>query len=197
MDKVAQIIDKYNVQILQICQKFYYKNPKTLLSLDDYLQEAYYAILKSFRFYKKETSEFAYFATIIKRHLVDVATINNSPLSINKHIAILAVRIFQYTKQGLNEIQICQLLNINKQQYLNAKFVLKRGTLVDMLDSFTFNNLQMDLESILTTKEYAVIKLYSERHSIKEIAKLMNKSEDTISKLYNSAKAKITNYLED
>lgn len=147
---------------------------------------------------EKQGAILPYLLSSISHALSKYAYKNNSPLKVTPEIVKISTQIFSHKQKGLSKEEICQTLNISEDKYLESETILTRGILFDNhMDFKILDNLEMDLDVILTPKEYEVFNLYRTGMNTKEVAKSIDKSEEIVRRTLNSAVSKIEKYLHE
>jgi RNA polymerase sigma factor (sigma-70 family) len=179
-EQIKQIINENLGLITKLCSYFYKKNPKHLLDLEDYYQEAFSIITEVADQYdsnKGQMSTFLYHA--IKNGLTNLANQNNSSLSVTNDAVSLSTNIYKLRTEGTNSIEICQKLNISLNRLYECENIITKNSVPHHHRSTArtqFNDLLTDLNSILSKDEKMLLNYHLSGLSTKEISSLVHKS---------------------
>jgi RNA polymerase sigma factor (sigma-70 family) len=178
-DNIKNIIQNNLGLITKLCTFYYRKNPKHLLDLEDYYQEAFTIVTEIAKRHdpeKGKMSTFLYHA--IKNGLTNLANQNNSSLSVTNEAVYLATNIYSLKSQGLSNSQICQQLNINQSRLKECENIISSGSnnFENITEIPTFSDLFQDIESYLSKDEIVILNYYIAGLSTKEISSMIKKS---------------------
>lgn len=196
--EISDVLEKYSKEIKKICLYFYRRNPKILLTIEDYYQEASLAIIGAMDKYNPDKGKLiSYISSVVVHRLSKYAAMNNSNLKVTPEIVQQSTQIFSLRKKGLDEKEICKTLNIEPESYYKIAGVLTRGYLGDFMNIPELDTIEMDLPIILSFAELEVVNSYRAGNSTKETAQNLVKSEEYVRKLLHSAVGKIQAYLAE
>jgi DNA-directed RNA polymerase specialized sigma24 family protein len=198
--EIEKILSEYKSHIYNIAKYYFYKNNKNICSLEDYIQEAYLITINVLFVYDPSYGPFInYLTQSLRNGLSYLALSNNSLLSLKKKKVILATKIYKLDLLGLSVEQISKKLNISEKEVRNLKNVLKREVLSDNIsyqDDKKHQDLNHDLQIILTKEEFMIYDMNRSGIPLDEIASKINRSKETVRKRIQKILKKIKPYHE-
>lgn len=185
MNDIESILKQYEPMINDIATRYANKNGSIILDKNDFSQQAYLKLIHLITQYPELITHADYVAKCINNDLNRLLHHNSSQLNITSDAIKLSKKIYHLQNNGLNSIEIQNILGISKQRYLEVKNILNRENLYNYIEydtkvEYDIKELIDYLKSKLDNKNKILFEYYLQDKSIKQISDILGLSRETI-----------------
>lgn len=178
----TEFIEKYDPLLRTLASKFALLNRNAILEYEDYYQEAVLLSLSIFEKHENKESLQYYLTKSILNHFSEIHNRNNSPVKTTKKIIKDWITISNLDKQNLSDEEIQKIMGLSYNKLFFIRNLLNREVLVEDQELiYDHDNLIVkEIFSFLNEEELQIINLCLNDKNLSQIAKILEKPNETI-----------------